>query len=194
MPTGAAVGECPFPHDGGATNGAATANSLAADVVAADVATGAVPAGSRCPVPHVAAAARAGCPVRYRSDDVERSKADLVVRKLLRIRERPTGVSTASAYSTFQRSMLISATRCTLTYVVFPFVFPAVGFATGVGPIIGVGIGTLALVCDTFTIRRFFAIDHKWRWAFSTLAFAIMGLLIVLLVQDLSHIVGNLLG
>lgn len=127
-------------------------------------------------------------------DGVQRSRADLVVRKLLRIRERPHGVSASSAYSTFQRSMLISATRCTLTYVVFPFVFPAIGFAAGVGPIVGVVIGTLALVCDTFAIRRFFAVDHKWRWQFSTIAFAIMCLLGVLLVQDVSHLAGNLLG
>ncbi|MEO5678887.1 MAG: hypothetical protein ABIS47_04375, partial [Acidimicrobiales bacterium] len=51
-----------------------------------------------------------------------RSRADLLVRKVLRIRERPVGVTAASAYGAFQRSMLISAVRCTLTYVVFPFV------------------------------------------------------------------------
>ena len=117
---------------------------------------------------------------------------DLVVRKVLRIKERPAGVTDAAAYSTFQRSMLISATRCTLTYVVFPFVLPAAGFASGVGPIIGILIGSLALVCDTFTIRRFFAVDHKWRWHFSAIAFAIMCLLTVLLVQDLAHVIGRL--
>lgn len=59
------------------------------------------------------------------------------MRRILRIRERPAGVTAASAYSAFQKSMLISAVRCTLTYVVFPFVLPAVGFATGVGPWLG---------------------------------------------------------
>jgi hypothetical protein len=51
----------------------------------------------------------------------------MVVRRVLRIRERPAGVTAASAYTAFQRSMLISAIRCTLTYVVFPFVVPAIG-------------------------------------------------------------------
>ncbi len=125
---------------------------------------------------------------------VQRSPADLVVRRILRIHDRPAGLTDAKAYRTFQRSMVISATRCTLTYVVFPFVFPAIGFAAGAGPVIGVLIGTLALVCDTFAIRRFFAVDHKWRWHFSIVAFGIMCLLAVLLVQDVSHLVGNLLG
>jgi len=124
----------------------------------------------------------------------QRSPADLVVRRLLRIKDRPAGLSAATAYRTFQRSMLISATRCTLTYVVFPFLLPFLHVLKGGAPVIGVVIGTVALVCDTFTIRRFFAIDHKWRWPFSTIVGAIMGLLVVLLVQDVSHIVGNLTG
>ena len=123
---------------------------------------------------------------------VRRTKADLVVRKLLRIPERPAGVTQATAYSTFQKSMLISATRCTLTYVVFPFLLPFLHFLRGGAPVIGVIIGSVALVCDTFTIRRFFAIDHKWRWYFSSIAFGIMCLLSVLLVQDLSTIISRL--
>ena len=94
--------------------------------------------------------------------------------------------------STFQRSMLISATRCTLTYVVFPFLLPFLHFLRGGAPVMGVIIGSVALVCDTFTIRRFFAIDHKWRWYFSSIAFGIMCLLSVLLVQDLSTIISRL--
>jgi hypothetical protein len=112
----------------------------------------------------------------------------MVVRSLLRIRERPAGATAASAYSAFQRSMLISAIRCTLTYVVFPFVVPAVGFATGVGPILGIVIGLVAMTCDVFTIRRFFAVDHKWRWHFSAVAMSVIGLLSVLLVQDIVHL------
>lgn len=130
-----------------------------------------------CPFPH----RPAGAP--------NRSKADLVARRILRIRERPAGVTAASAYTAFQRSMLISAIRCTLTYVVFPFVVPAVGFATGVGPVLGIIIGVVAMTCDVFTIRRFFAVDHRWRWHFSAVAVSVIGLLSVLLVQDVVHLV-----
>lgn len=153
---------------------------------------------SRCPVDHRAMAAAAaaaaeaaasGCPIRHDGSPVKRTKADLVMRRLLRIRERPAGVTAASAYSTFQKSMLISATRCTLTYVVFPFVLPAVGFATGAGPILGIIIGVIALVSDVFTIRRFFAVDHKYRWHFSAVASAVIVLLLILLVQDIVHLV-----
>src|SRR4029079_3565528 len=95
----------------------------------------------------------AQCPFPHAQRTVQRSRADMFVRRVLRIRERPAGVTAASAYSAFQRSMLISAIRCTLTYVVFPFVMPAVGFATGVGPVLGIVIGLIAMICDVFTIR-----------------------------------------
>ena len=151
---------------------------------------------ARCPFPHQAAAAvpasDATCPFPHSAAPtraVKRSRADEVVRSVLRIRERPAGATAASAYSAFQRSMLISAVRCTLTYVVFPFVVPAVGFATGVGPILGIVIGVVAMTCDVFTIRRFFAVDHKWRWHFSAVALSVIGLLSVLLVQDIVHLV-----
>jgi hypothetical protein len=163
----AEVAGCPVPHAGPA-------------VPPADEA-------ARCPVPHVAAAS--ACPIdltnRHRTP-VRRTKADLVVRRVLRIPDRPDGASQREVYAAFQKSMLISATRCTLTYVVFPFVLPAIGLAlTG---LIGVIVGLLAMVADVFTIRRFFAVDHKWRWQFSTVVFGIMCLLTALLVQDISHL------
>lgn len=149
---------------------------------------------SRCPIDHTArpgtglSDGTGGCPVGHGAA-ATRSRADRIVRTLLRIQERPPGVSEAAAYATFQRSMLISATRCTLTYVIFPFVLPAIGIATGVGPILGVVIGVIAMTCDVFTIRRFFQVDHRWRWPISAVAVCVIGLLTVLLVEDISHLV-----
>lgn len=151
------------------------------------------PEGARCPVPHVAAAAAAagGCPIDHGAQRVvQRSRADEIVRSLLRIKERPAHVTDAVAYNTFRRSMLISAVRCTLTYVVFPFLLPAASFAAGVGPVLGIAIGLLAMTCDVFTIRRFFQVDHRWRWPVSIVAFGVICLLSVLLVQDIVHLAG----
>jgi hypothetical protein len=169
---------------------------------AADVSTGPTVEAARCPIPAVSALAGAegSCPVLRSPGDVRspgdacRSRADLVVRRLLRIRDRPVDLSDARTYKAFQRSMGVSAVRCTLTYVIFPFVLPALNFATGFGPWLGILIGSIALVCDTLAIRRFFAVDHKYRWHFSVVALAVMVLLTVLLVQDVSHIVANLTG
>ncbi len=160
---------------------------------------GTAPAAA-CPFPHealqkIVPAAADACPVMHTAPrQVERSKADLVARRILRVEDRTERVSPVAAQKSFRRSMFISAVRCTLTYVIFPFVAPAVGFATGVGPLVGLLIGSVAIVCDVFAVRRFFAADHKWRWHFSAIAVCVIGLLAVLLVQDVSHIVGNLLS
>ena len=161
------------------------------------------PSPSRCPIDHTAMAkqstqtadgadradvAAGGCPVMH-GGGVRRSPADHIARKVLRIEERPAGVTNAAAYSAFQKSMLISATRCLLTYIVFPFVIPAVGFATGVGPALGIVIGVTALVCDVFSVRRFHAVEHKYRWHFTAVVACVMGLLMVLLVQDVAHFI-----
>ncbi|MEO6124954.1 MAG: hypothetical protein ABIR32_14715 [Ilumatobacteraceae bacterium] len=168
------AGGCPVAHD---VTPAAVSSPVGCPVAHAPVEV--VDEPGVCPFPHKTGAARV----------IKRSKADMVVRTVLRIRERPEGATSKAAYAAFQKSMLISATRCTLTYVVFPFVVPAVGFATGVGPILGIVIGLIAMTCDVFTIRRFFAIDHKWRWHFSAVALSVITLLSVLMVQDIVHLV-----
>ncbi len=145
-----------------------------------------------CPFPSLAGSGSGRSPM-VAPNGTRRTPADMFMRKLLRISDKPTGVSNARVLQTFQKSMMISAVRCTLTYVIFPFILPGIGFLKGVGPAVGIIIGTFALVCDTFTIRRFFVADHKWRWQFSAIAFAVMCLLGVMLVQDVSHVVGNLI-
>lgn len=118
----------------------------------------------------------------------QRTAGDLFVRRLLRISDAPVQTTSQDAYSSFQRSMLISATRCTLTYVIFPFVLPALSFGNGLGPAIGIVIGIVAMVCDVFSVRRFFAVDHRWRWRFGAVASGVIVLLAVLLVQDIVHL------
>lgn len=167
----------------------------AAPTVEADPSAASVGDGSeaRCPFPHGAAAE--SCPIPGVGADrpvrtAHRSRADLWVWKLLRIREKPEGVSEAAANRSFQKSMLISATRCTLTYVVFPIIIPLLGILKGVEAPLGIAIGTFAIVCDVFTIRRFFAADHKYRWYFSAIALSIIGLLFVLLAEDIWALFG----
>ena len=118
-----------------------------------------------------------------------RPAADLVVRRLLRIPEGPVATEGA-AQRAFSTSVLVSAVRCTLTYVVLPFIAPALGLAAGVGPALGIPIGIVAIVANIATIRRFWAADHRWRWAYTALALAIIGLLVVLMAIDLSALSG----
>ena len=116
------------------------------------------------------------------------SSADRFMRRLLRLPEGKTATA-EEARSAFQESIFISAARCVLMYVFFPFVLPLIGVAKGVGPVIGVIIGMLAIVSITFSIRRFWRADHSKRWHYTIFGAVIIGFLIFLAVKDLSSII-----
>jgi hypothetical protein len=118
-----------------------------------------------------------------------RPAADVAMRRLLRIPEGHTA-SEGAAQRAFSTSVLVSATRCTLTYLVLPFLLPALGLAAGVGPAIGIPVGIVAIGCNIGTIRRFWAADHRYRWAYTALALTVIVLLAVLLVEDVASLSG----
>jgi hypothetical protein len=116
-----------------------------------------------------------------------RPAADVAVRRLLRIPEGQTATENA-AQRAFSTSVLVSATRCLLTYIVLPFLLPALGVAAGVGPAIGLPVGAIAIVSNVATIRRFWAADHRWRWAYTALSLTVIALLVVLMVEDVTSL------
>jgi hypothetical protein len=120
---------------------------------------------------------------------IPRPAADVAMRRLLRIPEGQTATE-RSAQRAFSTSVLVSAVRCTLTYLVLPFLAPALGLAAGVGPAVGIPIGIVAILSNVATIRRFWAADHRWRWAYTGLALAVIALLLVLMVEDVASLVG----
>ncbi|ACU54834.1 hypothetical protein Afer_1930 [Acidimicrobium ferrooxidans DSM 10331] len=136
-----------------------------------------------CPVDHAALRATA-CPVGARSD----SRADRVVRRLLRIPE-PTSTSDReeAAERLFSVAMILSGLRCTLSYVIIPFVLPALGLGAvaGFGPEIGIPVGVLALIFDVRGIRRFHVARHRWRWSMTAIYLAVIALVTYLVVQDI---------
>jgi hypothetical protein len=116
-----------------------------------------------------------------------RPAADVAVRRLLRIPDGPPAPEGA-AQRAFSTSILVSATRCLLTYIVLPFLAPALGLA-GVGPALGIPIGAVAIGANVLTIRRFWAADHRWRWAYTAIALTVIALLLVLMVEDVLGLV-----
>jgi len=119
-----------------------------------------------------------------------RSAADLRMRRVLRIPYDGPRASTRSAESAFSTSMVISALRCILTYVVLPIGGPIVGIAGGVGPVVGLVVGAVSSVAIVASMRRFFRSDHRWRWRYTAVGGAILVFLAVQAVVDVVHLVG----
>ncbi len=86
------------------------------------------------------------------------------------------------------KSILISAVRCVLTYVIFPWVMPLLGRAGDVGPMIGSIIGVIAIGFNVASIRRFWISNHKWKWPITVLNGSVIILLLILLSHDLSSL------
>jgi hypothetical protein len=118
-----------------------------------------------------------------------RSRADDGMRRLLRIPGGQAPIDESETHRIFSLSILLSATRCLLSYIALPILLPAIGVARGVGPAIGIPIGLLALVFDYLGMRRFWLADHHRKWAFSLL-YAVVGTMVAaLVVVDLVNLV-----
>ncbi len=96
----------------------------------------------------------------------------------------------AKAERTFSISIAISATRCTLTYVLIPWIFPFLGRTTGVGPLVGIIIGVAAIVANVFSIRRFHRADHRWKWQMTVINSLVIALVTYLVVIDFIDLFG----
>lgn len=100
----------------------------------------------------------------------------------------PTEADDRIVTRAFSASMLISATRCVLSYVILPWVLPVLGVAGGVGPVLGLIVGAVALVANALSIRRFWRARHRWRWPITAINVGVMILVGILVAIDLSHL------
>jgi ABC-type iron transport system FetAB permease component len=114
----------------------------------------------------------------------ELTPLDRRMKRLLRLPvDGPSGSAT-SARKVFEVSIWISATRCLLTYVILPFVFPIIGVSAN-DHAIGLPVSVVAVIADVASIRRFWRADHKYRWHYTALAGAIICAMLVLITGDL---------
>lgn len=92
----------------------------------------------------------------------------------------------AGAERAFKLSVLVSGIRCTLAYVVLPFLTPFLGLAPGVGPALGLPIGTVAIVANVASARRFWKLGHPWRRPITVVHAVVIAFLLVMMAMDLA--------
>ena len=114
---------------------------------------------------------------------VERSDADRFVCDLLRVPDGPK-VSLFAAENAMRRSIILSGIRCTLTYIVIPFIVPFIGLAAAIDAPLGIAVGLAAMLSLVTTVRRFFMANHPRRWWYTWFAIVMFAFLIFLMVRD----------
>ena len=115
------------------------------------------------------------------------SPVDAFMRRLLRL---PPGDDPGrDAEKAFGTSLLISTVRCLLTYVLLPILKPVVDLSGGVGPVLGLLIGTVSAAAIIYSMRRFWRANHRWRWGYTVLGGGILVLLVVQAVGDVAALI-----
>lgn len=85
----------------------------------------------------------------------------------------------------FTFAILLSALRCTVQYVVLPFVLPWVGVAARVPPWVTLALGTLALISLARNMRYLWHLRHARRRSYLLLALVVIAALLLFMAVDL---------
>lgn len=115
------------------------------------------------------------------------STADAFMYRLLRV--RPRTASGRSAERVFSASIAVSTVRCLLTYVLLPLLAPVVDLSGGAAPVVGLLLGAVSATAIVFSMRRFWAASHRWRWAYTIIGGAILVLLVIQAIADVAALV-----
>ncbi|MDQ3643423.1 MAG: hypothetical protein M3450_18630, partial [Actinomycetota bacterium] len=112
------------------------------------------------------------------------SPLDGFMRRLLRLPASADAGQTAE--KAFGTSLLISTVRCLLTYVLLPLLKPVIDLSGGVGPVLGLVIGAVSAAAIVYSMRRFWRVNHRWRWGYTALGGGILVLLVIQAVGDVA--------
>ena len=120
---------------------------------------------------------------------VQRSDWDRRARRLLRLDPDGPRGTLRGANEAASRSILISASRCLVTYVLLPVLGPIVGISGVAGPILGLILSAVSVVAIVYAARRFFDGDHRLRWPYAMIGSGIIVLLMIQSVVDITALV-----
>ncbi|GAA4282573.1 hypothetical protein GCM10022261_01040 [Brevibacterium daeguense] len=130
-----------------------------------------------------ALAAPASVPVRFRSDRA----ADRLMRRILGVRNVDLR-SGEGAHRTFRTSVVISALRCLITYVVIPILVPILSLAGWVAAPVGLALCLVAAINGVISLQRFWRADHSHRWTYTVFICAVFAILAVSTVTELGRL------
>lgn len=86
----------------------------------------------------------------------------------------------------FGLSLVFSAVRCILQYVILPFVLPVFGFAADAAVPVVLAINLVAIVAILYSVRRMWRIDYKYKWQYLLVGAGALLILFVFLYADLN--------
>ncbi|GIV83234.1 MAG: hypothetical protein KatS3mg052_0241 [Candidatus Roseilinea sp.] len=89
----------------------------------------------------------------------------------------------------FGGSLAFVALRCTLRYIVLPFLLPLVGLASTLSATIALVVDAIALITIALNVRRLW--HTNWRWRYMGLAVGMTVIIGILAWRDLQIVFGR---
>jgi len=86
--------------------------------------------------------------------------------------------------------LLLSALRCTIQYVLLPFVLPWIGAAASIPPWVTLVLGGVALASLARNVRYLWRLHHARRWSYLALASIVAMALVLFMAMDLRTYLG----
>jgi hypothetical protein len=119
----------------------------------------------------------------------ERTRGDRFIRRLLRVGDVVDEHAIFGARRSTTIAIVVSGVRCTLTYLLIPLLAPFVALIETFGAPISIALSSFAMIMGIAGVRRFWIADHRARWSYTIFIGAVLVLLSVAIVTDVSTIV-----
>jgi len=139
-----------------------------------------------------ATAPASATPPRGSFDEAALPPADRLMRKLLRLNgTTPAGKITETGETQMGRSIMASAIRCTLTYLVIPIAGPTIGILGTLAIPVSLLLSFVAGMFSIRSMRTFWRTNHRMRWAYTAFAAVILVLLTYGVIQDIRMLIAR---
>ncbi|MEM7028757.1 MAG: hypothetical protein AAF629_04125 [Chloroflexota bacterium] len=96
---------------------------------------------------------------------------------------QPSEAQLDQAARSISGSLVLTAIRCTLQYIVLPFILPLLGFSGVISLYISLVLESVAIVVILFNIVTLWS--TSWRWKYLVMGSVMLFVLIVFLVGDI---------
>jgi hypothetical protein len=123
-----------------------------------------------------------------------RTRLDQLVSRLLFIKPSEVTTDESEAQRAFNFSLIFTGVRCTLQYVVLPFILPVIGLAANVALPLLLAINIFAVISMLYSVRRFWQIDYRHKWTYLIMSLVILAALTAFIADDIAQISSSVAG
>ena len=103
-------------------------------------------------------------------------------------RPSPTDSQAARADRILGSSIVFVAVRCTIQYIILPFVLPLFGITDTFSTAISLVLELIAAGMILYNVRRLW--PTNWRWRYLALSVGMLALIAILVYQDVRVVLG----